>query len=126
MRCARMSVLEYSMMLVLASNSPRRKQLLALGGWEFIVHAVDLDECALPDEAPDAYVRRLAQEKALAAARLPQVQRLPDAQVVAADTAVVDWALPLSPAFPDSPAFPAQSGFAGQTGRAGWLCQDPG
>jgi MAF protein len=78
-------------MLVLASNSPRRRQLLAIGGWEFIVQPVDLDERVLPGEAPGVYVRRLAEEKARAAAHLLDGRRLLDDLVVAADTAVVEW-----------------------------------
>ncbi len=55
--------------LVLASNSPRRRELLALGGWHFRVLAADVDETPYPGEAAPAYVVRLAKEKALAAAR---------------------------------------------------------
>jgi septum formation protein len=54
-------------MLVLASNSPRRKQLLALGGWDFTVVAPQVDERVLPGETPQVYVRRLAESKARAA-----------------------------------------------------------
>ena len=54
-------------MLVLASNSPRRKQLLALGGWDFIVVAPQVDEHVFPGEMPQDYVRRLAESKARAA-----------------------------------------------------------
>jgi septum formation protein len=75
-------------MIILASNSPRRKQLLALGGWEFQIAAAPVDESLLPGEAPDSYVLRLAHDKANAAlARLPKPT---DGLVVAADTAVVD------------------------------------
>jgi len=52
--------------ILLASNSPRRRQLLALGGWEFDSASSDVDESALPGETPAAYVVRLAREKALA------------------------------------------------------------
>jgi len=57
-------------MLVLASTSPRRKQLLALGGWDFSVIAPQVDEQVLPEESPSDYVRRLAEKKAHAAWRL--------------------------------------------------------
>ena len=73
-------------MLVLASNSPRRKQLLALGGWEYKVLAVDIDEGQYFDENPEKYVVRVAQEKANAAA----MQLAPRSLVIAADTCVVD------------------------------------
>ena len=70
--------------LVLASNSPRRRQLLALTGWEFMVNAPDVDESLLPQgESPADYVLRLAETKARA---LPAG---PDQIVLAADTTVV-------------------------------------
>ena len=73
------------MTLILASNSPRRKQLLALGGWSFTLAPAEVDERPLPDEAAADYVLRLAQEKARAAA-----QSGADGLVLAADTTVVD------------------------------------
>jgi septum formation protein len=72
--------------LVLASNSPRRRGLLALGGWSFEVLAADVDERQLTGEAPAAYVLRLAETKARAVASLVQAGAL----VLAADTIVVD------------------------------------
>jgi MAF protein len=74
------------MLLVLASNSPRRKQLLNISGWEFLVLPAEIDERILPGENPLAYVLRLAESKArLAAGRAPA-----GAWIVAADTTVVD------------------------------------
>ncbi|MBI3158132.1 MAG: septum formation protein Maf [Chloroflexi bacterium] len=71
---------------VLASASPRRRQLLALGGWPFEVVPADVDETPRPGEAPGGYVLRLAEEKARAAAGLR-----PEADaVIAADTTVVE------------------------------------
>jgi MAF protein len=71
--------------LVLASNSPRRRELLALGGWSFQVRPADVDESQLPGEAPADYVLRLAQSKARAcASSIP-----PDLIIVGADTSVV-------------------------------------
>lgn len=52
--------------LVLASGSPRRRELLAQAGYVFEVQAADVDESLRVDEAADAYVRRLAEEKAQA------------------------------------------------------------
>lgn len=52
----------------LASASPRRRELLAGVGVTAEVRPVDLDETPRPDEAPEAYVRRLAEEKARAGA----------------------------------------------------------
>ncbi len=51
-------------MLVLASASPRRKELLNQAGYEFKVVPANIPEERLPDEDPTAFVTRLAQEKA--------------------------------------------------------------
>jgi septum formation protein len=78
------------MMLVLASNSPRRRHLLSLSGWEFSVLPVQVDERVLPAERPQDYVLRLARENALAAKRSLERSQPPDTLIIAADTAVVD------------------------------------
>jgi MAF protein len=72
--------------LVLASNSPRRRQLLSLGGWMFSVSVADVDESQHPGEAPGDYVLRLAKTKAHKSAENAHQ----DSVVIAADTAVVD------------------------------------
>ena len=54
------------MTLVLASQSPRRRELLASLGVEFQTHSVDIDESVRIGEAADHYVSRLAVEKARA------------------------------------------------------------
>ncbi len=59
-----MSVTSKCHRLVLASNSPRRRQLLSQFGLEFDVCSADIDESRLPDESPEAMSRRLAEEKA--------------------------------------------------------------
>lgn len=51
------------MMLLLASQSPRRAELLKQMGVPFSQYPVDIDETVLPQETPDKYVRRMAQEK---------------------------------------------------------------
>ena len=53
-------------MLILASGSPRRRELLAQAGLKFTVAAANLNEDLLPNEAAAAYVQRLAEEKAQA------------------------------------------------------------
>jgi len=73
-------------LLVLASNSPRRRQLITLTGWSFSVSAADVDESQQPGESPSAYVLRLAQAKARAVAAGCH----PGQIVIGADTAVVD------------------------------------
>jgi len=69
-------------MLVLASRSPRRTELLRAAGFDFVVRAMDVDESVQPEESPRAYVLRLAQKKALA------VDLGPSEVVLAADTTV--------------------------------------
>ena len=54
------------MRLILASSSPRRRELLAQAGYAFTVEAADIDESERAGDAPDAYVERLAEEKAQA------------------------------------------------------------
>jgi septum formation protein len=56
-------------MLVLASASPRRSELLTQVGYRFRVHPAHISEELLPDEDPIAYVTRLAREKAEAVFR---------------------------------------------------------
>jgi septum formation protein len=51
-------------MLVLASASPRRRELLAQAGYSFEVHPAHIPEDPYPNEDPIAYVTRLAREKA--------------------------------------------------------------
>lgn len=71
-------------LLILGSNSPRRRQLLALTGWPFSVSAADVDESQYANENPTDYVLRLAATKARAIkADAGQI-------VLAADTTVVD------------------------------------
>ncbi|HYU28715.1 MAG TPA: nucleoside triphosphate pyrophosphatase [Gemmatimonadales bacterium] len=70
--------------IVLASGSPRRRQLLEMLRIPFRVIAPDVDEHVLPGETPDAYVTRLSRAKAQAV--LP---RAPGDVILAADTTVV-------------------------------------
>ena len=71
------------MNLILASGSPRRKELLSLFGVPFTVRAADIDETMDPNKAPFNEVARVSRLKALA------VPREKDDVVVAADTIVV-------------------------------------
>lgn len=54
--------------VILASSSPRRRQLLAQIGVQFRVISPDADETPLPDESPQQMVQRLSQLKARAVA----------------------------------------------------------
>ncbi|MEZ9540940.1 nucleoside triphosphate pyrophosphatase [Vibrio sp. 10N.286.48.C11] len=53
--------------LVLASGSPRRKELLSQLGYEFSVLVTDVEECKHAQETAEEYVKRLSLDKALAA-----------------------------------------------------------
>ena len=83
--------------IVLASGSPRRRQLLEMLRIPFRVMRPDVDEHVLPGEAPDRYVTRLSRAKAEAV-----LARAPGELILAADTTVVlDGAIfekPTSPA----------------------------
>jgi septum formation protein len=69
--------------LVLASKSPRRQQILRAAGIPFVVRAPDVVEERAPSESPLDYVRRLAEEKAFA------VPLLSGEVILGADTTVV-------------------------------------
>jgi len=70
--------------IILASNSPRRKELLRQIGLEFRVDPADVDERVLPNELPEGYAVRVALDKARVAAA-----RAGTGIVIAADTIVV-------------------------------------
>jgi septum formation protein len=83
-------------MLILASASPRRRDLLTQAGLKFEVHAAGIDESQHPNEAPQTYVQRLALEKAQAILAL-----YPDATILGADTTVaLDGEIMNKPASP--------------------------
>jgi septum formation protein len=77
--------LQRKKILILASNSPRRKQIFTLGGWNFHVVPADVNEDPTAGEDPRYYVRRLAEEKARTAAQSSP----PGSVIVGADTTVV-------------------------------------
>ena len=72
--------------LLLASNSPRRRELLALTGWKFRVRPAEVDEAQITGEKPGHFVLRLAKAKAQACAGSCN----PGMIIVGADTVVVD------------------------------------
>lgn len=76
--------------LVLASGSPRRKELLSQLGYEFSVLVTDVEECKHTQETAEEYVKRLSLDKALAALSL-LTTNLSEKQHVApsSDTVVV-------------------------------------
>jgi septum formation protein len=71
-------------MLVLASASPRRQELLRNASIPFEVQPTNIPEVPQPGEAPRAFAERMAREKALAVFRL-----LPNDFVLGADTIVI-------------------------------------
>jgi septum formation protein len=70
--------------LILASASPRRKEMLAKLGLDFEVRSAEVDEVPLYGESPEEFVQRAAAEKASEVSRSQ-----PDAWVLGADTIVV-------------------------------------
>ncbi len=71
------------MELILASQSPRRREMLGWLGWSFSAVSTQVDESPRTGETPEALVTRLARSKALA------VNAAPEIGVLAADTLVV-------------------------------------
>jgi septum formation protein len=69
-------------MIVLASQSPRRSEILRQAGIPFVARPANVDETARPSERPDDYVKRVARDKAMAVAA-------PEDIVLGADTVVV-------------------------------------
>ena len=78
-----------SAQIYLASQSPRRRELLKQIGVTFRVLAPHVDEAALLREAPSAYVQRIARMKAEVTWRRIAAQRQTPRPVLAADTAVI-------------------------------------
>ncbi len=76
--------------LILASASPRRRELLALGGWAFTVQPANTLEISLPGESPADFVQRLSADKARRVAEaLSAASPAPEARfVIGADTVV--------------------------------------
>ncbi len=70
--------------IILASTSPRRKELLEQVGLQFTTAVIDIDESNVEGETPADYVVRLAREKALAA--MPDFTK--ETVIIAADTTV--------------------------------------
>jgi len=76
-------------MIYLASQSPRRAELLAQIGVSFQQFSVDIDEAVLPGESPEALVQRLALEKAQAGWTKVNADGLEQAPVLGSDTIVL-------------------------------------
>jgi septum formation protein len=98
-------------MLILASASPRRRDLLARIGVETVVRPSDVDESQHAGESPLVYVRRVAAAKAVACARDV------DAFVLAADTIVEIDGLVLGKAADEAEATSMLRRLVGRTHR---------
>lgn len=72
--------------ILLASSSPRRREILTQIGVQFSVYEHAIDEAHLPDETPEAYVQRLALEKALSVHAQQTAELIP---TLGSDTIVV-------------------------------------
>ena len=75
--------------IYLASASPRRRELLAQMGLQFLPHPVNIDESVVPEEEAEAYVKRLAHEKAAEAYHQIAPGQDQDFYVIGSDTSVV-------------------------------------
>lgn len=75
------------MRLVLASASPRRKELLLQIGTQFDISPVDIDETPFVNETPSTYVSRMATEKALNCLKLQQLDG--PLVILGSDTSVI-------------------------------------
>ena len=72
--------------MILASQSPRRIELMRAAGYDITVEPAAIDETPLPGENPEALVQRLARSKAHAVAH---AHRGEESVIVAADTTVI-------------------------------------
>ncbi len=71
--------------IILASSSPRRREILTMAGVPFRVVVSDIAEQISPGSSPEQAVRELARQKAEAVQNMPQAEGFP---IVAADTVV--------------------------------------
>jgi len=79
----------YMKQLILASQSPRRKSLLAQLGYQFTTQAADIDESVQSNETAKNYVLRLAQQKAKVIFATLSAQQQAESVVIGSDTSVV-------------------------------------
>jgi septum formation protein len=97
--------------LILASASPRRRELLHQAGYDFLVHPADIDEDDYPPQIlPADLALRLASQKAAAIA-----DQFPDDVVLAADTVVAFGDTPLGKPEDERKAFEMLQLLAGTT-----------
>ena len=80
-------------MLILASTSPRRRELLSFTGLSFEILPAYVDERVHEGESPDGYVLRLAEDKVRKVASTAARKITPETLVIGADTTVVEKSL---------------------------------
>ncbi len=103
-------------MLCLASNSPRRRQLLAQIGVQVSVLSLEIDETPYSNESPQNYVQRLALAKAQAGWQQQLAQQVaPLLPVLGADTSVILQDKILGKPQSEQDAFVMLSALSGQT-----------
>lgn len=95
--------------LVLASASPRRRDLLSSLGLDFTVLIPEIDETPIAGESPRSYAERLAMDKATA------ISTDPNTTVIAADTIVVQDSMILGKPATEAQAFEMLSRLSGKT-----------
>lgn len=78
-----------SLSLILASQSPRRKELLTQLGYSFTCIPAHINETIIGNESPNNYVSRLAAEKALAVSRHLKPKQVHSTVVLGSDTSVI-------------------------------------
>ena len=95
--------------LILASASPRRRELLGLLGIPFSVVSPEIEEIPFPDEPPREFAERMAREKASV------IKAEADSTLIAADTIVVQGSTILGKPIDAAHAFEMLSGLSGLT-----------
>lgn len=103
------------MTIYLASKSPRRKELLAQMEVPFEILSVDTPEIVQPNEMPEAYSKRITQEKLHAAWAKVVREDLPHLPVLCADTEVVLDGIILGKPYDEEDAFKMLKGYSAKT-----------
>ena len=104
-----------NMKLYLASKSPRRRELLEQMEVEFEILPIDTPEVVAPNEASDAYSKRITKEKLDAAWKTIIQDHLPPLPVLCADTEVVLDGVILGKPIDEHDAFQMIQRYAGKT-----------
>jgi septum formation protein len=98
--------------ILLASASPRRREILGQLGIPILVTPVEVDESVLPGETPDAYLERVTLAKLTAATKIATASA---AAILVADTSVIDGCVILGKPTSDDDAREMITRLAGKT-----------